>query len=260
MAHSAIIADSLTGYRRAVRTRLQPIAWFGCAIAVVAVVLATMLAAVWLDGELTPQAMLHQQRTNPVLWVLDLLPLIYAAWGQLSAVALREQTTTLIHQETESLRQRTAALERRVSRAAFFDPLTDLPNRVLFRDRLEQAISLDGDSGKAILVMLIDLVRFREINESIGHHHGDRILRSVALRLDAVRPVRSTLARIGSDEFAWLVTAPGGTVDPEWLAASIHDALEPRCSRTTATRPMCCCGGRMWRPIRPRRQIGATAW
>ena len=217
----------LTDFRDALRARLQPIAWFGALIALIAVLLATMLSAIWLEGDLSWRTMLSQQRSNPVLWVLDLLPLIYAAWGQLSQVALRKQTTELIHQETESLRERTAALERRASRATLFDPLTDLPNRVLFRDRLEQAIQLDGNLGKQVLILLIDLVRFREINESIGHRNGDRILRSVAMRLDAIRPVRSTLARIGSDEFAWLVTLPSAAVTPEALASSIHDALVP---------------------------------
>ena len=229
--------DAFLIYKKALQEHLRPAAWLGCGIAAVAAVLATMLAAVWVGGELTLKNMLVQQFNNPVLWVLDALPLVYAAWGQVSQVSLGERTTELIFRETESLRERTVALERRATRAALFDPLTDLPNRVLLRDRLEQAIKLLGDSSDRgeILIVLIDLVRFREINESIGHHNGDRVLRSVASRLDALRPVRSTLARIGSDEFAMLISAPRGTIDAEGMANAVHDALEPNFDTSEVT-------------------------
>jgi diguanylate cyclase (GGDEF)-like protein len=90
---------------------------------------------------------------------------------------------------------------------ALHDALTDLPNRVLFRDRVEQAIHAAARSGRGCTVMLMDLNHFKEINDTLGHHQGDRLLQEVAARLrDAVR-ASDTVARLGGDEFGVLLHA-----------------------------------------------------
>ena len=95
------------------------------------------------------------------------------------------------------------ALEERLSRQAFTDPLTGLPNRALFRDRLEHAVA--RLRGGAVTVLLIDLDDFKLVNDNLGHSAGDELLTEIANRLRAqVRPA-DTLARLGGDEFAILV-------------------------------------------------------
>jgi diguanylate cyclase (GGDEF)-like protein len=92
---------------------------------------------------------------------------------------------------------------------ALHDALTDLPNRVLFRDRVEQAIHAARRSGRGCTVMLMDLDHFKEVNDTLGHHQGDRLLQEVAARLrDAVR-ASDTVARLGGDEFGVLLHATG---------------------------------------------------
>jgi diguanylate cyclase (GGDEF)-like protein len=88
---------------------------------------------------------------------------------------------------------------------ALHDALTGLPNRVLFRDRIEQALAAGRRSGELAAVMLMDLDHFKEINDTLGHHHGDRLLQEVAQRLQATLRDSDTVARLGGDEFGVLL-------------------------------------------------------
>jgi diguanylate cyclase (GGDEF)-like protein len=85
------------------------------------------------------------------------------------------------------------------------DALTGLPNRTLFRDKIEQAITAGRRSEEASAVMLIDLDHFKEINDTLGHHAGDRLLEEVARRLEHSLGERDTVARLGGDEFGVLL-------------------------------------------------------
>ncbi len=88
---------------------------------------------------------------------------------------------------------------------ATHDVLTDLPNRLLFMDRLERAIAHAGRNDKPVGVLYIDLDRFKDVNDTLGHHVGDQLLRITSQRLlDAVR-YEDTVARLGGDEFAVLL-------------------------------------------------------
>ena len=88
---------------------------------------------------------------------------------------------------------------------ALHDALTGLPNRELFRDRIEQSIRANRRSGEFAVVMLMDLDHFKEINDTLGHHHGDLLLEEVARRLQASLRDSDTVARLGGDEFGVLL-------------------------------------------------------
>ena len=96
--------------------------------------------------------------------------------------------------------------EDKIEHRALHDPLTGLPNRVLFLDRLEQAFERARRRGQSLAaVLFIDLDHFKQINDTLGHHAGDELLASVAARLrEAVRPT-DTVARFGGDEFGLLL-------------------------------------------------------
>jgi diguanylate cyclase (GGDEF)-like protein len=111
---------------------------------------------------------------------------------------------------------------------AFHDPLTELPNRALFIDRLGQALRRSRrEPGPQVAVLLIDLDRFKFVNDSLGHAAGDLLLTQVAERLlGAIRDV-DTAARLGGDEFAVLVEECAGTRAASALAERLLEALRP---------------------------------
>lgn len=108
---------------------------------------------------------------------------------------------------------------------AYHDALTDLPNQVLFRDRLKQAIALSRRSDQLEAVLLLNLDRFRTINDSLGYTAGDRVLQSVAQRLSSCVRNSDTVARFGSDEFAILLTQIRRPQDAANTARAIKEVL-----------------------------------
>jgi diguanylate cyclase len=110
---------------------------------------------------------------------------------------LQSRTATL----ASSLKQANTELQR----IAFLDGLTQLPNRMLLADRLEQSIARSRRDGHIIALLFIDLDGFKTINDSLGHHTGDQVLKTIAGRLTAVIRASETVARIGGDEFVVLV-------------------------------------------------------
>jgi diguanylate cyclase (GGDEF)-like protein/PAS domain S-box-containing protein len=94
------------------------------------------------------------------------------------------------------------AQEAELRRMALHDPLTGLANRALLHDRLEQAIALAARSGARVALLLLDLDRFKEVNDTLGHQVGDILLQQIGPRLERVLRDSDTLARLGGDEFA----------------------------------------------------------
>ncbi len=88
---------------------------------------------------------------------------------------------------------------------AHHDALTDLPNRVLFRQRMADALAQRSRTGSLIGALCIDLDNFKLVNDTLGHPIGDRLLQDVAERIERVMRQRDTAARLGGDEFAVLV-------------------------------------------------------
>ncbi len=108
-------------------------------------------------------------------------------------------------------------------RQAFCDPLTALPNRLLFEERLHQTLQRVGRTPSALAVLFIDLDGFKPINDSFGHAAGDVVLREVGARLLELAGPSGTAARVGGDEFLLLLSQPGGT---DGAAAVAQQALQ----------------------------------
>ncbi len=118
-----------------------------------------------------------------VIWI--------AVWGALIITALltkhlKKQNARLVHQ-------------------ALHDDLTDLPNRTLLYDRIEQALHRSHREGQPLALFLMDLDRFKEVNDTLGHHFGDYVLQQIGKRISAILRETDTVARLGGDEFAILL-------------------------------------------------------
>jgi diguanylate cyclase (GGDEF)-like protein/PAS domain S-box-containing protein len=117
------------------------------------------------------------------------------------------------------------ALERQLEHQALHDPLTDLPNRLLFMDRLEHALARTERREEYIAVLFLDLDNFKLINDSFGHAVGDQLLLQVADRLHSCMRPQDTVARFGGDEFTVLLEDGADVDDATLVAKRIIDEL-----------------------------------
>ena len=115
--------------------------------------------------------------------------------------------------------------EQRIAHMAHHDALTGLPNRVLLRDRIQQAIAQAHRNGTQLAVLFIDLDRFKTINDSLGHQLGDRLLQSVASRILVCVREGDTVSRVGGDEFVIVIPAIESAADASSVAAKILEVL-----------------------------------
>lgn len=129
-------------------------------------------------------------------------------------ISLRKSTEQAIAHFNEKLEQR-----------AHYDSLTGLPNRALFRDRLEQGIRRADAAGGQIALLFIDLDRFKEVNDLLGHGAGDALLIEAARRIEGCVRNGDTVARLGGDEFTVILTEANELAHIEQIAQQILDAL-----------------------------------
>ena len=116
-------------------------------------------------------------------------------------------------------------VEAQLAHGALHDPLTGLPNRALFHDRLAHALERGARRAGPAAVLLIDLDRFKVINDSLGHPAGDRVLITVAQRLEACLRPGDTVARLGGDEFAMLLEGLHAPAEAIQVAERLQEGL-----------------------------------
>jgi diguanylate cyclase len=127
-----------------------------------------------------------------------------------------------VHRATQRLRDQAAENER----LALHDALTGLPNRRLLGDRMDRAVASARRTNKNLALMVLDVDRFKEVNDTLGHDHGDALLIQVAERIAEVLRGADTVARLGGDEFAVLAPNVGSTADAERLARRVQGVFD----------------------------------
>ncbi len=149
---------------------------------------------------------------------------IYAQWITVNAVKNDAEELTNYVAIFSDITHRKAR-EERLNFLAQHDALTSLPNRVLLEDRLQRAISHARRGNKKLAVIFLDLVDFKKVNDSVGHHAGDQLLQIVAQKLSACVRAEDTVARLGGDEFVVLLEEIGADRDISLVVTKILDSL-----------------------------------
>jgi diguanylate cyclase (GGDEF)-like protein len=199
----------------------------GAVIAGFATVIATVLSSYFNEGGISLEAMVASQKHNMVLWVLDAMPFIFPLWGQYVGSILSYEASAMVLDQTNELRSYAIALEQKANHDSTHDSLTNLPNRTLFLDRLQQALNLAVREKTKLAVCILDIDHFKEVNDTLGHYNGDRLIKQVALRLSGAIRESDTLARIGGDEFGFMLPKIRNTGDLEKLGKKLRKALKP---------------------------------
>jgi len=220
-------SNLLTINAQILKSKVNKQALYGVFISLNAIIVATVISGFAVSNEFSFESLWIAQKTNPVLWFLDAMPFLFAIWGQTVGTKMAYEVGALLVDQTEELRTRTSYLENKAAYEATHDSLTDLPNRVLFHDRVEQAVKVAVREKSMFAVLLLDLDRFKEINDTLGHFNGDLILKQIALRLMGVVRESDTLSRLGDDEYGVLLPVTKDKSDVYVVIKKIQNALIP---------------------------------
>jgi len=163
---------------------------------------------------LTNYELCLRRKDASLVWVLQNENLVEGQDGLLSVI---EGTIIDISERKRA--------EEQVKHLAFHDPLTNLPNRLLFNDRLTLAVAQAHRHNQRLAVLFLDLDRFKVINDSLGHSVGDELLRQVAERIQEHVREGDTVARLGGDEFTLLVPGITAEEDAAKIARKICEAI-----------------------------------
>lgn len=144
---------------------------------------------------------------------------------------LKDNTKRLLPAVERELREAEVRRERRraeehVQRLAYSDPLTGLPNRVRFRELVQQAVMAARHEPCPMALLLMDLDHFKDVNDTLGHNRGDGLLQQVGARLRGVLPEPDVVARLGGDEFGVLLQRLAASDDVRHVIKKFQDALE----------------------------------
>ena len=176
------------------------------------------------DGHTFPMEMAISElpRAEGALFIAIMRDITERKQAEAELKALQEDLERRVIKRTREL----ASLNRELEHQALHDSLTELPNRLLLQDRLRQAILTAQRKQHQLALLITDLDRFKEINDTLGHHYGDLVLQEVADRMRGALRESDTIARLGGDEFAILLPNVASDDDAVNAARKLITALE----------------------------------
>ncbi len=207
------------------RSKASKLSIVGIGISICAIIIASIATGYIQTNEVSLASIVEAQKKNASLWLLDMMPFVFAFWGQYVSSMMAFEASAMVVDQTSDLRAQATAFERQAMRSTTNDALTDLPNRVLLMDRLGQAIKTASIEKNRIAVLVLDIDRFKDINDSLGHNTGDRVIKQVAYRLRKVIQEPNTVARLDGDEFGIILKKFGTNADAIKLVQEIKEAL-----------------------------------
>ncbi len=211
---------------KVLKSEVSKTAYQGVSIAIAAIIIATGAISIFVTGEISLTGIVDAQKHNPGLWVLDSIPFVFGFWGQYSSSIIAYQAGAMIFDQTQELRNKTDDLEKQTNYVTTHDPVTDLPNRTLFYDRVERAIYTAINRNLLLSILLIEIENFKDVYDTLGRNSSDIILKQISTRLHGVCTERDSIAKLDGNVFAILLTALTDNDETERLAQYIQNALE----------------------------------
>ncbi|MEQ1528100.1 MAG: diguanylate cyclase, partial [Methylococcales bacterium] len=244
------------------KSEVSKTAYQGVLIAIASIIIATALVSLYKTGSISIDGVWAAQRDNVALWILDCIPFVFGIWGQYSssiiayhagliimdkteelrnkaanlegqAEELRAKTTNL-EGRTEELRNKAASLEGQaeqwrtrvadLEKNATYDAVTELPNRVLFYDRVDQAIVIADNQQQTFSILLVEIEDLKDVDDTLGRTRTNNILKQVAKRL---LEISDSVAKIDGNVFALFIAEVDSLPEIERLAQHIQKAMEP---------------------------------
>jgi diguanylate cyclase (GGDEF)-like protein len=223
---SELASNVLNENVKILKSEVSKTAYQGVLIAVISIVVATLLVCFVATGEVSLDGIMLAQQNNVVLWVLDSVPFVFGLWGQYSGSIMAYQAGVMVFDQTQELRSRTEHLERHANFISTHDPLTELPNRALFYDRVERAIVSASNQNRLLSLLLFEIENYKDIYETLGSNRSNMILKQISTRLQGVSVEGDSVARIDSNIFGILINNFIDLTECEQLARYIQTAME----------------------------------
>ena len=189
----------------ALKGQASKTAYKGVIIAIASIIIATLLVNFYIAGEISITGIIKAQQENVGLWILNALPFIFGFWGQYSSSIIANQAAAMVLDQTQELRSKTATLEKLAAYSSTHDTLTDLPNRSLFYDRVEQAILSANNQSKSLSLLLLEIENYKEIYDTLGRNSSDLLIKQISSRLQGALKHYENVARIEGNTFSLLV-------------------------------------------------------
>lgn len=194
-------SDMLTRNIDVLKSTVNRYGLYGLSISLVTIMIATITVSYQMTGQVTLDTLIQAQESNFALRILDLLPFMFAFWGQYNTTLMAYHASAIIMEETDELREETTAWKKQSLHHTTHDNLTELPNRSLFYELMREALHVASRDNKKLLIFYINLVGFRELNDVYGDTSGDLILKELTKRLQNLVHDNDIIARIGGDKF-----------------------------------------------------------
>lgn len=208
----------------ALKGQASKTAYQGIAIAVASIIIATLIVSFYTSGNISAAGIMHAQQNNVGLWILDTLPFIFGFWGQYSSSIIAYQASAMILDQTAELRTQTATLEKQAAYSSTHDALTDLPNRSLFYDRVEQAILSANNQNKSLSILLFEIENYKDVYDTLGRNSSDLILKQIASRLQGAFKFQENIARLEGNTFSILIN--DSQLDTLRIAKNIQQSMQ----------------------------------
>lgn len=217
--------QSLETIARLLRGRANRYAWIGLGVAAFAIVAATLLSCRYEFDSYSLDGLLAVQASNPALWALDLMPLIFLIWGQYIGVVMSYQASAMVLDETRELRDEASRLQHELNFRSD-GPALGLPNRHALLTAIQRSIDTAPSRGGGFAVLVLNSEHYHELEHGQGGEAAAQYLSQLRERLHSVARASDFLCHFGDDEFGLLLPDTVDAAAAKRIASRVQLALD----------------------------------